>query len=481
MLGIYFASQFAAYEWRFKRIQRLLVLVPYLVPNFVLATAYVVAWNPATGLLNPVLKFPNGLYGIVGMTVLFGVVHVPVAFLMLEEKIRRIDSSLREAARLSGAGTLTIFRRIELPLLWPTVGAATALCFALNISAFAIPSWIGAPEKSYPLTYRIYQALQVGGHEGMPLATAYSVILFAIVVPALFIAAYTRRNERKFQTVSGKGARRAPRIRSPRTAAVFQTVFWVSQTVLWIAPLTALFVSTFVPPGCLQANGLACFADFTTRSYSYVLFELPETSIAFKGSFLYGTLSAIIIVLLCVFSLMAFSKNPVLLQALEWIFSLPAATPGAIIALGLIVTYSGRFEINLYNTAGIVVMAFVIKHANLSFQTLRTGLANISVSLLEAARLSGAGTRQVWTKIVLPILWPEMTGGFFLVLVPILGELTMSIFLVSPSFRSIGTLLFDLQDYADQASAAALSIILVVAVLALNETARLVSKGRLGY
>ena len=57
----------------------------------------------------------------------------------------------------------------------------------------------------------------------------------------------------------------------------------------------------------------------------------------------------------------------------------------------------------------------------------------------------------------------------------------MSIFLTSPSFRSIGTVLFDLQDYADQSSAAALSILLVLMILALNETARILSKGKLGY
>jgi len=80
-----------------------------------------------------------------------------------------------------------------------------------------------------------------------------------------------------------------------------------------------------------------------------------------------------------------------------------------------------------------------------------------------------------------PLLEGELIGGFFLVLVPILGELTMSIFLASPSFRSVGTVLFDLQDYADQAAAGALSILLVAAVILANEAGRIASRGRLGY
>ena len=42
-------------------------------------------------------------------------------------------------------------------------------------------------------------------------------------------------------------------------------------------------------------------------------------------------------------------------------------------------------------------------------------------------------------------------------------------------------MLFDLQDYADQSSAAALSVILIGMILALNEAARLLSRGKLGY
>src|SRR4051794_18961471 len=80
VLGTVFARHFAVSAWRGKRLQRLGLLFPYLLPNFVLATAYVIAWNPGTGLLNSWWRFPGGLYGTIGMTWLFGVVHVPVAF-----------------------------------------------------------------------------------------------------------------------------------------------------------------------------------------------------------------------------------------------------------------------------------------------------------------------------------------------------------------------------------------------------------------
>ena len=479
--GTFFARQFALHQWRGQRAQRLLLIVPYLIPNFILAAAWVVAWNPATGLLNFVLPFPFGLYGLWGMTVLFAVVHLPVAFLLLEEKFRRIDASLREAARLSGAGPLLIFARIELPLLLPSVVGAFGLCFSLDISAFAIPAWIGAPERAYPLTYKIYQAIQVGGAEGMPQAAGWSLVLLLLALPPLLVTRWMQRTESRRQLVSGKAARPEQSQQGRGAFAGFQAAFWVSQVATWVAPLGALFLTTLVKPGCLQQQGLSCLGEGSLRAYRYVLFELAETPIALRGSLLYGTLSAVLVVGLAVGLLAAVHRAPRALAATEWILALPLATPGAILALGLIVCASGRFGLNLYNTPWIVVAAYVIKHQSLAFSPLRTGLSSISGSLFEAARLSGAGGPAVWRRIVLPLLKPELLGGFFLVLIPMLGELTMSVFLTSPSFRSIGTVLFDLQDYADQGSAAALSVLLVLLVLAANQLARLLSRGRFGY
>jgi iron(III) transport system permease protein len=231
----------------------------------------------------------------------------------------------------------------------------------------------------------------------------------------------------------------------------------------------------------LQQQGFACFSDASLRSYSYVLFELKETRQAITGSLTYGTLGALLISMITLSGLVVFSASRGKLRVLELLFASVVATPGAVIALGLIVTLSGGYGLNLYNTPWILVTAYVLKHSSLAFQPAATGFAGLSHSLIEAARLSGASRAGVWRRIVLPILRPELMGGFFLVLIPILGELTMSVFLASPSFRPIGSVLFDLQDYADQASAGALSILLVVLVLAMNELARFLSRGRLGY
>ena len=481
VFGALLARPFALHRWRGQRFERLALLFPYLIPNFILSSAYVTGWNPSSGLLNGLFPFPGGLYGLWGMTWIFGIAHLPIAFLMAEERFRKIDPSLREAAQLAGASTSRIFLQIELPLLIPVLAGAFGLSFSLNLSAFAIPAWIGAPERIYPLSYKIFQAIQVGGLEGLPQAAALSILLFVITLFPYFVIRWLQTRLDGVRLIGGKSGRGAGSPWSTRESAPFRGVFWALQMLFWILPMGALLLSTLVKPGCLQQEGLACFSEPTVRAYTYVLFELKETTSAVRGSLGYGTLSAIVILLLSMCSLIFLARNRTALQITEWIFSVPLSTPGAILALGLIVVASGRYGINLYNTPWIVVAAFLVKHLSLAFQPLRTGYGAISESLIEAARLSGASGARIWGRIVLPILRPEWMGGFFLVLIPILGELTMSIFLASPSFRSFGTVLFDLQDYADQASAAALSMLLVGLVLLLNQLAYTVSRGKLGY
>lgn len=479
--ALFFSRFFALYTWKGKRIQRLALLIPYLIPNFILAMSFVMAWNPTTGILNSWLKFPLGLYGLFGMTTLFAVSHLPVAFLLLEEKVRRIDPCYREVARLSGASTFRLFLKIELPLLKPAILSALSLCFALNISAFAIPAWIAAPERVYPLTYRIYQSIQLGGLDSLNEAAPVAFVLFILATLPIFLERRIRGDEKKYAVLSGKGARLIedrPRLKS---YLAFQTLFLSTQLVFWLLPLATLFISTLVKPGCLQSSGLSCLSDWSFSKYYYVLVDLTETRTALKGSLLYGGIAALIVVLISILTLILSSKSRRLQSVFTSLYTLPVATPGAIIALGVIVIYSGRFGLNIYNTPWIAVVAYIIKHLSLAHQPLQTGFYNISSSLLEAAQLCGATPRSLWTQIVLPILRPEVFGAFFLVFIPIMGELTMSVFLTSPEFKTIGTVLFDLQDYADHAAAAALAIVLVLLILISNEMARLLSRGRLGY
>jgi iron(III) transport system permease protein len=70
----------------------------------------------------------------------------------------------------------------------------------------------------------------------------------------------------------------------------------------------------------------------------------------------------------------------------------------------------------------------------------------------------------------------------FLVFMPVISELTMTILLTGPGLETIGTLIFSLQEYSDMGGggASVLSIIVVIFILILNFSLKILSKGRYG-
>jgi iron(III) transport system permease protein len=89
-------------------------------------------------------------------------------------------------------------------------------------------------------------------------------------------------------------------------------------------------------------------------------------------------------------------------------------------------------------------------------------------SLEEAARISGASTRELLLTIWFPLLRRTFAAAWLLMALPMLTELTMSVLLTGPGAATLGTVLFQLQEYADQPSAAALAWMLLTVALAVS-------------
>jgi ABC-type Fe3+ transport system permease subunit len=75
---------------------------------------------------------------------------------------------------------------------------------------------------------------------------------------------------------------------------------------------------------------------------------------------------------------------------------------------------------------------------------------------------------------------PAIAAAFLLAFVPMLSELTMSVFLVGAGTETIGSMIYRLQEYADPGSAAVLAVTAATAILCLNAAVKRFSRGRFG-
>src|SRR5690606_2329180 len=113
-----------------------------------------------------------------------------ISFVVIVVRSRLIgfDRRLEEAATDLGAGPLTTFRTVTLPLLAPGIMAAALLAFALSIDDFVISNFNSGSTVTFPLY--IFGANQ----RGIPRQVNVSAtMLFVVTVAAMLLVVWQQR------------------------------------------------------------------------------------------------------------------------------------------------------------------------------------------------------------------------------------------------------------------------------------------------
>jgi len=132
------------------RVVRTLMLTPWVVPSFVVASLWQFMWQRDAGIVNKLLVDYLGFVDerptwLLGENTMWAIIipsvwrGIPFAMLIFIAGLQAIPPELHEAAAIDGAGPWKRFRHITLPLLRPLI--AIQLLFGVIYSAyqFAIP------------------------------------------------------------------------------------------------------------------------------------------------------------------------------------------------------------------------------------------------------------------------------------------------------------------------------------------------------
>jgi len=149
VLGFPVAYFLAKTQSRYKSLFIILLVFPLMVGNVVRAAGWMVILGNA-GALNTVLvglglaaEPVQFMYTPTAVVIGTTAVVMPYLILTLQSVLEGIDFSVEEAAQNLGAGFLTTFRRVLLPIAAPGVAAGTMLVFILCMNAYATPVLLG--------------------------------------------------------------------------------------------------------------------------------------------------------------------------------------------------------------------------------------------------------------------------------------------------------------------------------------------------
>jgi spermidine/putrescine transport system permease protein len=140
-LGIMASLGLSARRLRLRAIVVAVILLPLVVPYISLAVGLLIVLNE--------LSIPITLWAVFMGHV---VIALPFAVLVVFPRLRSLDPSMVEAARDLGAGEITAFNLVTLPLLVPSLLSSFLICFITSFDEFAIASFLAPPgEPTYPV------------------------------------------------------------------------------------------------------------------------------------------------------------------------------------------------------------------------------------------------------------------------------------------------------------------------------------------
>jgi len=181
-----------------RQIALFLVILPFWT-NFLIRTY---AWRillGEEGTINGVLLS----LGLIGeplsllntqLAVVIGLIYgfLPFMVLPIYASVERFNFRYVDAAHDLGANDVRTFLRVVLPLTLPGVLAGCALVFIPSVGAFVTPDLLGGT-KGLMIGNLINK--QFGGSGNMPLGSALSIVMMAVVMLSLLVYVFANRRE----------------------------------------------------------------------------------------------------------------------------------------------------------------------------------------------------------------------------------------------------------------------------------------------
>lgn len=478
ILGGGFALLLTLFNVRGKTALGFLFMLPTMIPPQVTALSWIGMTGPSSALLKaigmaPPLGSSQPLYSIGGIALLYGVQNAPLVFLSLRAGLLALPRDGVEAARLSGASSWQVLKDIILPLSLPGFVAGAAIAFVSCVGNFGIPAILGIPASIYTLPTLIYSKFAAFGTNTFADVSLLSGLIAILSVIGLTVEERVLRG-RDYRVIGLSG--QVAMFRLGNWRLIGELVLWLAIFITLVMPLTALIASSLAP-----AYGVPLTpATATLDAYREVLFKQSITRTAFTNSVslsLATALGLLVVTVLTGYYLVR-SKSR-LAPVLSALAEIPYALPGIVLAVALILVFAAPIPIigiSIYGTIWIILVAYFSSFFAVSLKPVVSAFRQLDPSLEEAARLAGAGFGRRLVDIVVPLVAPAAGASVILVFLIACNELTVSAILWSAGTQTLGVAIYNLDDSGSFNLAAALSVLVVIMVIAMMLVLELMAK-----
>jgi iron(III) transport system permease protein len=443
LLGAPLGLLLARSDVRGKAGWRLALVVPLVVPPYVLA----LAWTSLAGTAGMPAEWT---YSLSGAAVVLGVSNYPLVMLATEAAARRVEAALEEAALLV-APPRRVAMRITLLLIAPAVAAAALVVFVLAVSEFGVPGLL----RVNAFTTEVFTAFAALYDFGA--ATALSAPLLAVTLLAAIAAAALT------------GEARLTSRHASRTGLPLRLGRW--RPLLEALLLLVLFFCAFLPLLllALEAGSLRRFASALEGSGDAVTNSIVLSAI--------GATLAVALALLPGYA-RARAKSRRGGHLADLLFIALFAVPGTVVGVGLIGLWNRPGMAGaIYASPIIIVLAYLARFTPVAALLVAAGVQQIPASFEEAAAVAGASWGRTLARIVLPNLKTSLAAAWVVAFIFSFSEIGATILIAPPGESTLPVRVYTLIANTPSGNVAALALVqALIALLPLSVLALLIRR-----
>lgn len=410
------------------RLWDLIFLIPFLTPPYIAALSWMLVLqtngylDQLTGIdLNDLLFSRSGIVLVMTLNIF------PVVYFAVSRSLLASGQRLALVARVHGATAWRAFWHITLPMVAPALAAGMLLAFTLAIEEYGVPAALGSRSGVVMMTVGIEKKLADWPID-LPGASLLSMMLIVIALAGWWLQ---RRlvGDKEVTSVTGK-----PTENQGATLGI------AAVPVVMVMALTG-FLAVGLPGLSMAITGVmstlsggVAWSNLTPQHYQALFSQQGDAlsalgtslSLALAASLITGLLGLLVSWLVVVRQI----NGRGVLDALSL---LPAALPGIVVGIGLILLWNRTFwPVSPYNTWAILLLSYCCLLMPWPVRYITSALRQLGGNLEPAARVHGASALQALRFIVMPLVFPAMLAAMLMVFAIASRELVTSL-LLSPA------------------------------------------------
>ena len=375
----------------------------------------------------------------------------PYVYMLARAAFREQPAGSYEVARALGAGPVSLFWRVGLPLARPAIAAGSAIVMMETVNDFGVVDFFGVQT----LTMGIFTVWLETGNAGG--AAQIACVMLGVILALVALEKTSRRKSRYYQSA-----------RQPRPVAKIPLggIAGCIATVLCLLPVAMGFV---LPVAVILSHALAQGAGWVS----------PGLGRAFFNTLTVGGGAAVLTVagaLFMVYGVRLTGRR--LPRLLLPVTTIGYAAPGAVLAVGILIPMAA-FDHRLADlilwltgtdpgllitgSAAAIVLAYSVRFFAIAQGATDAAFGRVPPSLPMAARSLGRGLGGALREVYLPLMRGSVATALLLVFVDCVKELPATLLLRPFNFDTLATRVHE-KASLEQLGQAAPPALLVIAV-----------------